>query len=159
MRHAAAFNRDVQRWPGDRERPLTLAGQQRFRKTARGLASVAGRPEVVLASTLTRAWQTAQVLQDEAGWAAPIACAEMEPDASTADAINAIARHTGVPTLAVVGHEPNLGMLISALLAGADADFVSLKKGGAARLHLEPPVAAGSGTLRWLLTPRLLRGR
>jgi len=65
----------------------------------------------------------------------------------------------GLSTLAVIGHEPDLGMLLSTLLAGPGSDFVALKKGGVARVHLEPPVESGSGTLRWLLTPRLLRGR
>src|SRR5213079_2536476 len=62
IRHAIAAQRDPEQWPDDRDRPLTPKGEQRFRKTARGLAGVVPRMDVVFSSPLERAWRTAAIL-------------------------------------------------------------------------------------------------
>jgi phosphohistidine phosphatase len=60
--------------------------------------------------------------------------------------------------VALVGHQPSLGLLAAWLLQGDDARFMlPLKKGGVALLTFEGLPAAGQGELEWLLPPRLLR--
>jgi len=72
-------------------------------------------------------------------------------------------------TLALVGHEPDLGLLAGWLLSGdrhgwrkcgkrrssfsaKQTGFVQFKKGGAALFEFAGAPAAGKGTLAWLLT-------
>src|SRR5215470_13980294 len=71
VRHAIAEDRDWLRWPDDAERPLTEAGAERFARAARGLARLVGNVDAVLTSPAVRAWQTADLLEHEAGWPTP----------------------------------------------------------------------------------------
>ena len=71
VRHAIAGKPDAASWPDDSERPLTEEGITRFRPAARGLATLVPDVERVLSSPWTRAWQTAEILQEENDWPAP----------------------------------------------------------------------------------------
>ena len=68
VRHAVAEARDAEQWPDDGLRPLTADGEAKFRKAARGLHRLAPTVDAVVASPFTRAWRTAELLQEEAGW-------------------------------------------------------------------------------------------
>ena len=94
MRHAIAFERDASRWPDDRDRPLTPEGEEKFRRAARGLRRVAGRVDLVLSSPIVRAWRTAEILAEEAGWPDPLAFDALEPERTPAE----VARETVRPT-------------------------------------------------------------
>jgi phosphohistidine phosphatase SixA len=59
--------------------------------------------------------------------------------------------------VAVVGHEPHLGTLVTWLLTGVDEARVPLKKGGACLLAFASLPRKGGATLQWALTPALLR--
>jgi phosphohistidine phosphatase len=159
VRHAIAFEHDASRWPNDADRPLTAEGEARFRRAARGLRVLAPTVEIVLASPFARAWRTAQILAEEAGWPEPVPCKELQAERPVADAVRAVRRHPDVSSAAVVGHEPNLGGLASALLTGSE-DLVrfDLKKGGVVALELEAgAVRPGRAFLRWALMPKALR--
>ncbi len=156
VRHGIAYDRDDTRWPGDRDRPLTPVGEEKFRRAARGLATIAPAVDVVLASPLARAWRTAEILADEAGWPEPMVSAELEPDRSAPDVVGALKSFRDRESVAIVGHEPLLGETIAYLLVGSDDKPVALKKGGVACVDLdaEPPDVAA---LLWLLTPKIER--
>jgi len=158
VRHAIAEDRDPDRWPDDSVRPLTEEGERRFRKAARGLAARFAAPDVVLASPFARAWRTAELLHEEAGWPDPEPCPELEAGRSPKDGVQALARTATRSVVATVGHEPNLSELASLLLAGHDqAVSIRMKKGGAAVLQLDGRPRPASATLLWLLTPAVLR--
>jgi phosphohistidine phosphatase len=55
VRHAIAGDADPSRWPNDSDRPLTPAGEKRFRRAARGLGRIVPKVDVVLSSTFARA--------------------------------------------------------------------------------------------------------
>jgi phosphohistidine phosphatase SixA len=59
------------------------------------------------------------------------------------------------PRVALVGHEPNLGEL-AAQLIGARSPL-EFKKGGICRIDFDVLPPKGAGTLRWFLTPKMLR--
>jgi phosphohistidine phosphatase len=59
--------------------------------------------------------------------------------------------------VALVGHEPHLGLLVGHLLTGKSASIVDLKKGGACLLEMNDPSQPGTGCLEWLMTDRELR--
>ena len=62
VRHAIAHERNRTRWPKDAARPLTAAGKQKFRKTARGLARLLPKSALLLTSPFVRARDTALIL-------------------------------------------------------------------------------------------------
>jgi phosphohistidine phosphatase len=145
VRHAIAEERDAERWPDDAKRPLTKKGEESFREAARGLRTIAPAVEVMLSSPYVRAWRTAEILQEEAGWPAPERCDALEADRSPSDALDVV---RGRATVAAVGHEPLLSGLVSLLLGTSIA--IDFKKGGV--------VLVEDGVLRWYATPKILRG-
>ena len=157
VRHAIAHDADPVRWPDDRGRPLTPEGEERFRRAARGLRGLVPAIDQVFSSELARAWRTAEVLHEEAAWPSPAPWRELEPDRPTDEATAALARQAA-EVVAVVGHDPHLSNLVAYFTAGRDDAFdVELKKGGAACVEFHGAPSAGSGVLRWLVTPKILR--
>jgi phosphohistidine phosphatase len=158
VRHAIAELRDATRWPDDSLRPLSADGGKRFRRAAHGLRRIVPAVEIVLASPYVRAWQTAELLRDEAGWPAPERSFALAGDRPPAAALDALRMHAERGSVALVGHEPNLSWLASLLLAGDErAISVELKKGGVVLLTVDAPFAPGSAVLRWSVSPRILR--
>lgn len=156
VRHAIAGERDPNRWPDDSERPLTKAGIDKFERAAAGLRSIAGSVDLVLSSPYRRAWQTAEILEKVAGWPAPVECVELVPENNPEMVIERCNRE-GSGIIALVSHEPLLGELAAALMAGIGAPSQPLKKGGAVYLQADDEVSPGSMTVRWWLPPKLLR--
>jgi len=149
VRHAVAEERDATRWPDDAERPLTPEGEERFRRAARGLRTIVRHVDLLLSSPYVRAWRTAEILYEEAGWPAPKQSELLEAWRAAADGLELLA--ADVASVALVGHEPYLSGLVSLLLTGDDSRVrTDLKKGGV--VHVE------DGVLRWYATPKLLRG-
>lgn len=156
MRHAFAGARDPERWPDDRLRPLTPKGERRFRRAAQGLGLLVPGVDTVLASSWTRAWRTAEILQDRAGWPAPERLPALEARPA-AEVVEALTKRSPGEALALVGHEPYLGELASYLLTGNPHHArIALKKGAALALDVDGPIAPGRAVLRWLLQPRML---
>jgi phosphohistidine phosphatase SixA len=109
----------------------------------------------VLASRLARAWQTAELLRDEAGWPEPQACEALEPGHSLAAIVDELRGHEG--SVALVGHEPTFSRLASLLCTGReDVLHVDVKKGSVVLVELDG-VEPGRATLRWVLPPKALR--
>jgi phosphohistidine phosphatase len=157
IRHAIAHERNRKRWPNDALRPLTTAGKQRFRKAARGLASLLPKSAQVFTSPFVRARDTAAILIRVAKLANPVEAEELAASASVRKAFEFL-RSRKIAAVVLVGHEPNLSSLLTAALAGDRARFtLEFKKGGAACLRFEKAVAPGGATLRWMLPPRVLR--
>ncbi|HEY6678046.1 MAG TPA: hypothetical protein VI411_03995 [Actinomycetota bacterium] len=77
---------------------------------------------------------------------------------SHAEVIEVIEPHLDVASLALVGHEPNLSELASILLTGRPTSLtMDVKKGGVAHLWLQDGLRRGTASLRWLVTPKVLR--
>lgn len=157
VRHAFASHADPARWPDDAERPLTDEGTARFRDAARGLRRIVPTVDLVLSSGFARAWQTAELLHDAAGWPAPEECPELEAGQPPSAVIEVLRRHT-VGSVAVVGHEPDLSRLASLLCTGSeDALQIEFKKGAVVSLSFAGAVEPGRGRLRWVVPPKVLR--
>lgn len=158
VRHAVAWPHDPDRWPDDSLRPLTPEGIERFRRAARGLRRVVRSVDLVLASPFPRAWHTAELLSEEAGWPTPTRCEALEAGRDPTETLNGVRPHFEAGAVALVGHEPNLSQVVSTLLTGRSTEVrLDLRKGGAACLRLEGSPRAEETTLRWLLTPKVLR--
>ena len=157
VRHAIAEVRDAALWPDDADRPLSPEGEEGFRSAARGLQRLVPRVEVVLSSPFVRAWRTAEVLREEAGWPSPERCDELAafpPDS----VVGVLRKHADQRSVALIGHEPHLSSLASLLVAGNDRALrLELKKGAAVRLALDAEPAPGAALLRWCVSPKILR--
>jgi len=157
VRHAIACERDPKRWPEDGARPLSARGVTRARRTAAGLRKLALRPVRVLASPLERTRQTAAILTQYAAWPRATPCLQLLPGAAPEELLALLARTRG-QRLAVIGHQPDLGLLIAACLPGsASSAAFELRKMAVALIVFPGAPRAGRGELRWLVPPKLLR--
>lgn len=160
VRHAVAYSRDAERWPDDSKRPLTPEGEEGFRGAARGLGRIVPDVEALLSSPYERAWRTAEILAEQAGWPAPEEFPALEPDIPPEKVVLALLEtYAGKQSIAVVGHRPCLHELAVYLLTGdpGSADM-KIKKGGIVCIEFDEALKAGEGKLRWLFTPKVLRG-
>lgn len=157
VRHAIALQSDRDRWQDDSRRPLSAEGIRRARHAAAGLRELLRAPDRVLTSPLLRARQTAEILHAVADWPAAVECPELAPHAPLQALFAVLARDT-CPLLALVGHQPGLGSLISACLPGETrAAAFELKKNSTACIGFKAAPRPGAGTLHWLAAPRMLR--
>jgi phosphohistidine phosphatase len=154
VRHALAHERDRARWPDDSKRPLTPGGKRKFRKTARGLVRLLPGAVTILTSPFVRARQTAAILSAVAGGKV-VECRELA-HGGTPRAVFELLKVRAEKCLVLVGHEPDLGRLLAAML-GAGTARLAFKKGGAACVEFPPRVAPGAATLAWMLPPKLLQ--
>jgi phosphohistidine phosphatase len=158
VRHAIAVDHGDPAFVNDDDRPLTPEGIHKFRLAARGLKEVAPRLDRIVSSPLVRARQTAEILREVVSPNRKIDfCDHLVPSGDHAGLV-AYLNGLRAESVAIVGHEPHLSSFTSYLLAGADdASFVEYKKGGAGLVNFTNGLAAGSGTLEWLIQPAALR--
>jgi len=155
IRHAIAEDRG-EKWPDDTKRPLSADGIARMRRAARGLARLGVKFDVVLSSPLVRARQTAEIVAAAFDPRPPIAIADsLAPEGDNDDVLGDLRKHARRSRLALVGHEPNIGEL-GGRLAGSSTAF-EFKKGAVCRIDIDRIPPAHPGTLRWFLTPGILR--
>jgi phosphohistidine phosphatase len=158
VRHGPAG--DPEEWEregkDDRIRPLTKDGKKAVRKVAAGLVRLVPALDLIATSPWTRATQTAEILDKEYG----VDTEEVEQltsDHRPEDLSSWLSRQRGREAVALVGHEPHLGLLVGYLLTGTSVSFVDLKKSGACLVEMDDPSRPGSGRLEWLLGDRELR--
>jgi phosphohistidine phosphatase len=158
VRHGPAGDREEWERTGkdDRLRPLTPKGKKEVRKSGAGLARLVPALDLIATSPWTRAVQTAEITNEEYG----VEVEEVEQltaDHRPEDLIPWLGQQRGREAIALVGHEPHLGLLVGFLLTGKSVSFVDLKKGGACLVEMDDSSRPGSGCLEWLLTNRELR--
>lgn len=158
IRHAIAFARDRHRWADDAARPLSPMGVRRSRKAAFGLKELCKAPDRLLTSPLTRARQTAKILTEVAGWPRAEVAPELKPG-ETATAVLALLAKDRSNRVAIVGHQPDLSALLTACILGSHTALpIDMKKNAVACLMFDGRARTGSAVLKWLATPRMLRG-
>ena len=159
IRHAIAEDRDHWSFSGrpDGERPLTQDGKKRMRRAAAGLHGLVPRIDTLASSPLVRAQETAVIVAREYGGMTVETVPELAPERAADDLLPWLRGHGPDACVAVVGHEPGLGLLVGWLLTGRHETFVELKKGAACLLEFDDPPAAGNATLLWALAPGHLR--
>ena len=158
VRHAAAEDKDEFARTGrsDDLRPLTADGKRDMREAARGLRDVVPKLDLLAASPLVRAIETAEILG--AAYDRKHVIAEpLRPESPYDDLARWAREHAKKDVVAIVGHEPHLSGLVSWLLSGAKTSFLDLKKGAACLVEFDDAPSAGSAMLLWSMAPRQLR--
>ena len=157
FRHGPAGTRNASRWPDDAERPLTPVGENKSHRAAAGLRRIEKNVDRIMTSPLKRAERTARIVGEELGVECVDTLEALAPGGTYAKVIEAVNGRPHGETIVLVGHEPDLGRL-AAHLVFKNESALPLKKAGACAIRFDGPARAGSGTLEWLLPPRLLRG-
>jgi phosphohistidine phosphatase len=153
VRHAKAEPRDPHRWPADAKRPLTEDGIREFSRFVRTSRLLPGNVDVLATSPLVRAKQTADILHQVRTWPPAEEWKELEPNADPALLLERLAATKEADRIALVGHMPHIGRLLSLLTTGrTDGLSHKFRKGAVARVRLESP-ATLPGRLDWLVPP------
>ena len=152
LRHGIAEDRRA--GGTDFDRALTAEGRAQLARVARGLRRLKVAPAAILSSPLVRARQTAEIVAPVLGRDVEIVD-QLAAGVRFEEMLHVIEDRDDAGSLMLVGHEPDLSTA-AALLVGAPEDALVLKKVGLIRVDLHGPPAAGSGQLRWLLTPSQL---
>jgi len=157
FRHGPAETRDPARWPDDSVRPLTSDGVERTRDAARGVARMEPRIVRVFSSPAVRALDTARILSTALDLGPePELLPSLAPEWAWRTTLERLASEAADAVVALVGHEPGLGLLAGGLLRAAGDGALVLKKAGACSITCEVP-EPGRGRLRWWLRPAALR--
>jgi phosphohistidine phosphatase len=155
IRHAVAEERG-DAWPDDTRRPLSDEGMSSLRKAARGLVRIGVEFDVILTSPLVRTRQTAEIVAAAFNTRPPIVAVDsLTPDGTVQGVMNDLEKHARRTRIALVGHEPGIGELAARLFGSRRP--LEFKKGAVCRIDIESIPPAGPGTLRWFLTPKILR--
>ena len=157
FRHGIAC--DSKDWQGsDQDRPLTEKGRLRARQSSKGLLALGLIPTHILSSPLTRARETAKILQSVIPSAPPLRiCPELKPEVAPRALMSLLDKLPSDAVVVCVGHEPHLSTTAGILLTGKLCNGLSLKKAGACLLHCEGSVRPSGGRLEWWLTASQLR--
>lgn len=158
IRHAIAEDKESFAKTGrpDSERPLTKHGRTAMAHVANGLRRQARSIDVLAASPLVRAAQTASIVAKEYGGLSIDTVPALAPESAPAAFADWLRTQRDAKVVAVVGHEPHLGMLITWLISGRRDSHVTLEKGGVCMLEIEGQPGAQCATLGWLLPPDVL---
>ena len=119
IRHGLAAERGDE-YPDDSKRPLTNAGVASLRKEIRALVALEISFDVIISSPLVRARQTADLIAQGLPAKPPVVLTDsLSPAGSQASFFQELARHMRKASIAIVGHEPNLGELALRVLIGS----------------------------------------
>jgi phosphohistidine phosphatase len=146
----------------DAKRGLVKEGKQQCMLMAGVLAGLKAQIDVVIASPLKRAKQTAQFVATEIGLEAPVLTSSaLAPEGDYAAFQQLLAEHAAREGVLVVGHNPNLHQFLARLISGngnghgqpQGGGCIRVRKGALARVDLSRRPAQ----LQWLIDPRLAR--
>lgn len=141
----------------DFSRQLTERGIDEIEAAAEAFERLGVKPDVILISPLVRAKQTAEIVAKRLGLKKRLVVAEPLSSGCDLDRLrNLLAQHSDANKVMLVGHEPDFSSMVGELIGGGGAS-VEIKKASLAAVKASRSVRPGSGTLRWLLPPRVLR--
>jgi phosphohistidine phosphatase len=148
MRHAEAVegNDNLQ----DQWRYLTEQGRVAAKKVISSIAKCSPKPRLTITSPLTRAVQTAEIAAEKACRKNMVVASELLlPGADNGKLITYLKGCRNARRVMLVGHEPQVGLLVATLL-GREDDKTPLKKGACVALKLDGDKPAG---FLWYLVP------
>ena len=158
LRHASAGTRRVNPVI-DVKRPLDKEGKGQCLLVGSYLNALKVHFDLVAASPLKRALQTASLVATEVGADSTIQVAEaLAPEATIGAFQTFVHELQGHENVLLVGHNPNLPLFLASLIMNGSATpgraAIRLRKGAIARVDL----TRRPGILHWLVDPRILSG-
>lgn len=129
-----------------------------MQKVSLKLRDLIGDADLIVSSPYVRARQTAEVLSQIFFDVEVAEAPELVPHGPAQAMVRWLKAHAReCRTAILVGHEPQLSLLASYLLAGAGDSFLEMKKSGVACLDVGPidEIGPACAELRWLLPPKI----
>jgi len=151
MRHAEAV--DGSDTLQDEWRYLTEKGRSAAEKMSSAIAKIGPKPRLTITSPLTRAVQTAEIAAEKACRKnVVVASGLLLPGADISELVTHLKGCGDAKRVMLVGHEPQLGLLIATLL-GREDEAISLKKGACVALELDSKNDDKPAGFLWYLAP------
>ncbi len=138
----------------DDERFLSEKGMQQSQRVARFCEAHEIKPDIIFSSPLRRTHQTAAIVADKlrvelktVRW---LGCG-----AQASDMLAQIREYRNLPSLMLVGHEPDLGLFTAFMIGTGHGENIHVRKGALIKLSVAEFAEAGA-SLEFLLPPKLL---
>src|SRR5215831_18400087 len=157
IRHGIAYEPDTPGYEDDTQRPLTEKGRDKMKKIAAALNKLGVKPDFILSSPYIRAKQTAEIVAKALKYKKDklVYSNLLTPMGQSEPILAEITEKYMGDELAIVGHEPCLSSLASALSAGSPDLAINIKNGGVCCLSADDLHVERKATLDWLLTPKI----
>jgi phosphohistidine phosphatase len=143
----------------DADRQLTKKGRDEILAVAHWIAAQDLHFDLIAASPLARAQETAAIVADVLGAAEKMRTWKtLAPGGDPDTVCHEIGRHTAGHAILLVGHEPLLSSLISRIISGDTDAGIAMTKGSLAKIRDFSYAERPSGELHWLLTAKQMAG-
>lgn len=144
---------------GDADRRLSKKGREEISAAGRWMAAQELRFDLIAASPLVRAQETAAIIAGCLGEKDRLMTWKvLAPGGNPESVCRQIKRHTDVRVLLLVGHEPLLSALVSRIISGDENAAIAMSKGALAKIREFSNTPRPSGELHWLVTATQMAG-
>lgn len=158
VRHGIAQERLGGAVLNDSQRPLTDEGKAEMKQIAQALKRLNVKPDLVVASPLTRAKQTADIIREVLGGPDELKITDtLAPGGSPSSVYKYLKQFASAEEIFLVGHEPDIGMLAANMLWGGNDMVIPFKKGAVCRVDVYDLPSSSPGTLKWFMTPKMAK--
>lgn len=153
LRHGPAASIEGSGVDRDADRPLSADGARIAGLVGEGLKRLGVRFDVIASSPLKRARQTADAVAAPMGLRDRVVVTEaLMPGCALTSLADFVKSHRHAEHILLVGHEPDLSVLVSEMVGGA---AVKMPKAGLARVDAEE-IAPSAGVLKLLVEPAMV---
>ena len=155
IRHGIAVDRGI--YDDDEQRPLTDKGRDRTTKVADALLAKGVKFDLILTSPLVRAYQTTEILHQTNLSQQVVTFEALKPNGDIEELIKWLQKQDReqISTVALVGHQPDLGNWAEILIWGTIKGQIVVKKAGVVGLKLpETGTPISHSTLFLLTSPK-----
>jgi phosphohistidine phosphatase len=151
IRHAKAADGSL--YASDGNRPLSADGRRAALDVGESMARHGCKLDVLVTSPLVRAVETAELVAVSIGYLGALDVSDaLLPEAGPDEMLErGLGPHASAARVALVGHLPSMGSLLSRLLGRGG---LSLSKGAVVRIEWTPQTRKAQ--LVWVVTPRRL---
>lgn len=156
IRHAIAEDSTSFLPQADAARVLTPEGRAKMQKAVKGLSQQIDIINYLISSPLVRAQQTADIVASGFPTTIRETLSLLSPGGSFHGILDYLQQYQATDTVALVGHETDLGELGAWLLSGQRANWLPMKKGSVYLLEFNHHVVSGKAVLQWALTAKQL---
>ncbi|HEY9784249.1 MAG TPA: phosphohistidine phosphatase SixA [Candidatus Obscuribacterales bacterium] len=156
MRHATAVERIGGAILNDSQRPLTDEGKEETKAVASALKRLNTKPDLVVASPLVRAKQTAEIILEVLGAREELkTTGALAPGGTSTEIFKYLQQFDNYEDIFLVGHEPDVGRIAADLIWARPEVNIPFKKAGVIRVDTADLPPSWPGTLKWFLTPKM----
>jgi phosphohistidine phosphatase len=151
MRHAEAV--EGTETLQDEWRYLTEKGRLAAKTTSSAIARFGPKPRLTITSPLTRAVQTAEIAAEKACRKnVVVASSLLLPGGDIKELVSHLKGCKDAKRVLLVGHEPQFGSLVAALL-GRGGEAIQMKKGSCVTLQFDPDSGDKPASFLWYQVP------